>query len=137
AYADVTGYWSQEYSPSYYLTIASGGYLHQFGKHYSILAEYSHYFYNQSKDSTVSIPYTNNFGITNYFDYKPFIFRLDYYLYFGDKIGNRIMPNIGANFVKRKWAGVDRISIYPNISVLYGSEQVTTYEFYPFPLLRY
>ncbi len=137
AYADITSYWSKEYQPNLYLSVASGGYLHAFGKFYTMLAEYSHYFYYQSADSTVSVPYTNNVGITNYFEFKHVVLRLDYYFYFGDKTAHRIMPSLGVNLVKRKWAGFDRISFYPNVSVLFGSEQIITYEFYPNLLLRY
>ena len=136
AYADVTSYWSQEYNPNFYLTVASLGYLHTFTKHYSILAEYSHYFYNQPKDSTVSIPYTNNIGISNYFEFSPLILRLDYYLYFGDKTGHRIMPSIGLNLTKRNWLGFDRISFFPAVAVLFGSEQVTEYELHANLLAR-
>ncbi|MEJ0057883.1 MAG: hypothetical protein WDN75_20900 [Bacteroidota bacterium] len=93
AYADFTAYWSREYEPSFYLNVASAGYLHVVNKWYSILGEYSHYFYNQPNDSTVSVPYTNNIGITNYFEIKPVILRLDYYLYFGKKTAHRIMPS--------------------------------------------
>ena len=137
AYADVTSYWSQEYNPNLYLTVASGGYINAFGKFYTMLAEYSHYFYYQSGDSTLSVPYTNNMGITNYFEIKHVVMRLDYYFYFGDKTAHRIMPSLGYNLVKRKWAGFDRISFYPNASILFGSEQITTYAFYPNLLLRY
>jgi hypothetical protein len=136
AYADVTSYWSKEYQPNFYLTVGSAGYLHVVNKWYSILAEYSHYFYNQPNDSTVSIPYTNNIGVTNYFEFKPVILRLDYYLYFGEKTAHRIMPSLGANFIKRKWAGFDRISIYPNFNVLFGTEEVSENLLYPNLLLR-
>jgi hypothetical protein len=112
------------------------GYLNSFGKHYSLLAEYSHYFYNQPSDSTVYIPYTNNFGVTNYFEFKPFVVRLDYYYYFGDKNDHRIMPSIGVNLVKKKWLGLDRISIYPTFNVLFGTDDATRYELYPNLLLR-
>jgi hypothetical protein len=136
AYADITSYWSQEYNPNFYLTVPSIGYLHTFSKHYSILGEYSHYFYNQPNDSTVSIPYTNNVGVSNYFEFNPLILRLDYYLYFGDKTGHRVMPSIGLNLTKRKWLGFDRISFFPVVAVLFGSEQVTEYELYPNLLAR-
>ena len=135
-YADYTAYWSQEYDPHLYLSVASTGYLHTFAKWYSILAEYSHYFYNQPKDSTVYIPYTNNVGLANYFEFKHLVVRLDYYFYFGDKTAHRIMPSLGYNFVKRKWAGLDRISFYPTINVLFGTEEITNEEIYPNVLLR-
>lgn len=136
AYADLTTYWSQSYEPNFYLTVASGGYLKTFGKHYSLLAEYSHYFYNQPSDSTVSIPYTNNIGVSNYYLIKPVMLRLDYYLYFGERTAHRLMPSVGLNLVKTNWLGFDRIMFFPAFSVLFGSEQITTYGLYPNLLLR-
>lgn len=136
AYVDATTYWSNEYKPSFYLTVASAGYLHTFSKHYSLLAEYSHYFYNQPSDSTVSIPYTNNVGVSNYFELKPVMLRLDYYLYFGERTAHRIMPSVGLNLVKRNFLGFDRVMFFPMFAVMFGSEQITTYGLYPNTLLR-
>lgn len=136
AYADLTTYWSKEYDPSFYLTVTSAGYMHQFGKWYTLLTEYSHYFYSESADSTLSVPYTNNLAMTNFFEWRKVVFRLDYYFYFGDKTAHRIQPGIGMNFVKRKWLGFDRVSFYPMVNVLFGSEQTTTYEVAPNVLLR-
>ncbi|MBL7846539.1 MAG: hypothetical protein JNL40_03650 [Cyclobacteriaceae bacterium] len=136
AYVDATTYWSNEYKPSFYLTVASAGYLHTFSKHYSLLAEYSHYFYNQPSDSTVSIPYTNNVGVSNYFEFKPVMLRLDYYLYFGERTAHRIMPSVGLNLVKRNFLGFDRVMFFPMFAVMFGSEQITTYGLYPNTLLR-
>jgi hypothetical protein len=127
AYADVTSYWSQEFNPNFYLTVTSAGYLHTFTKRYSIMTEYSHYFYNQPSDSTVSVPYTNNIGVSNYFEFKPLILRLDYYLYFGERTAHRIMPNIGLNLTKRNWLGLDRVLLFPSVGVIFGSELVTEY----------
>lgn len=127
AYADVSSYWSQEFNPNFYLTVTSAGYMHTFSKRYSILAEYSHYFYNQPSDSTVSVPYTNNIGVSNYFDFKPVMLRLDYYLYFGERTAHRIMPNIGLNLTKRNWLGLDRVLFFPSVGVIFGSELVTEY----------
>lgn len=136
AYVDATTYWSNSYSPSFYLTVTSAGYLHTFSKHYSLLAEYSHYFYNQPSDSTVSVPYTNNVGVSNYFEFKPVMVRFDYYLYFGERSAHRLMPSVGLNLVKRNWLGFDRVMFFPAFSVLFGSEQITTYGLYPNTLLR-
>jgi len=135
-YADLTTYWSNSYEPNFYLTVASAGYLSTFGKHYSLLAEYSHYFYNQPSDSTVSIPYTNNIGVSNYFELKPVMLRLDYYLYFGERTAHRLMPSVGLNLVKKNWLGFDRVMFFPAFSVLFGSELITTYGLYPNLALR-
>lgn len=127
AYVDATTYWSNEFNPSFYLTVPSVGYLHTFTKHYSVLAEYSHFFYNQPSDSTVLIPYTNSLGVSNYFEFKPLMLRLDYYLYFGERTNHRLMPSIGLNLVKTNWLGFDRVMFFPTFAVLFGSEQVSTY----------
>ncbi len=135
-YADLTSYWSKEYQPNFYLNVASAGYLHSITKWYSIIGEYSHYFYSQD-NAEISVPYTNNVGLTNYFEFKPVVLRLDYYLYFGQKTAHRIMPSLGLNLVKKNWLGFSRISFYPNFNVLFGSEEtITGYEFYPNLLLR-
>lgn len=135
-YLDATTYYSTEYNPNFYLTVLSGGYLHTFSKKYSLMAEYSHYFYNQPEDSTVSVPYTENIGISNYLEFSPLVIRLDYYLYFGERTGHRIMPSIGLNLLKRKWLGFDRVAFFPSFSVLFGSEQVTEYGIYDNLFLR-
>jgi len=126
-YADLTTYWSQEFKPNFYLTVPSVGYLKTFTKHYSLLAEYNHFFYNQPSDSTVLIPYTNSLGASNYFEFKPLMLRLDYYLYFGERTNHRLMPSIGLNLVKTNWLGFDRVMFFPSFIVLFGSEHVSTY----------
>lgn len=136
-YSDFSAYYSREYDPNFYLSIGSAGYLKTVTKWYSLLTEYSHYFYNQPKDSTVSVPYTDHVGLSNYFQVKRAILRLDYYFYFGDKTAHRIMPSLGVNLMKRKWGGMDRISFYPTFNVLFGTEEIITYELYPDFLARY
>src|SRR5688572_14430118 len=42
-YADVSGFWSKDFEPSYYLTVASLGYMRDFTKHFSVIAGYDHY----------------------------------------------------------------------------------------------
>ena len=50
-YGDLSGFWSKDFDPKYYLTIASVGYIYSFPKVFSIMAGYDRYFYNmQSED---------------------------------------------------------------------------------------
>ena len=132
-YADVSGYWSKEYEPYYYLTIASAGYMISPIKRWSLLAEYSRFVYTDTGPDVV-IPYTNNIGVTNFFNFRPLVLRFDYYFYFGDKNAHRIMPGIGLNFEKRKWKGIDRILFYPYATVLFGTEVIT--EYFPYAQTR-
>jgi hypothetical protein len=129
-YLDATAYWSQEYSPSLYLTVPSIGFLKSIKK-WTINAEYSRYFYSYS-DSTYNTPYTNVASLSNFFEAKPFLFRLDYSFYFGQKTAHRIMPAVMLNLEKRNWLGLKRILLYPTFSVLFGNESWQTSEYIPY-----
>lgn len=132
-YADVSGYWSNEYDPDYYLTIASAGYMASPTKRWSLLAEYSRFLYTDTGPDIV-IPYTNNIGVTNFINLRPIVLRLDYYFYFGEKNAHRIMPGLGLNLEKRNWHGIDRILFYPSANILFGTEVIT--EYFPYTQTR-
>ena len=132
-YADVSGYWSKEYDPDYYLTIASAGYMIFPVKRWSLLAEYNRFIYTDTGPDVV-IPYTNNIGVSNFFNFKPIVLRLDYYFYFGEKNAHRIMPGLGLNLEKRNWRGIDRLLFYPYANILFGTEVIT--EYFPYATTR-
>lgn len=128
AYADVSSYYSEEFKPSVYLTVGAVGYLGLINKHWSVMAEYDHYFYSPAKDGDdVYTPYTNNVLVSNYFKVKYFVFRFDYNLYFGELTAHRFAPAAGFNFTRKKWLGLDRISFLPSASLWYGSDTVSEY----------
>lgn len=128
-YADLTTYWSQQYDPNFYLTVGSAGYMNSPTPWWSFMAEYSRYMYSDVSDD-IYIAYKNNVGVSNFFDVKPFTFRLDYQFYFGDKQAHRINPSIMVNIQKRNLGKITRINFYPTISLLMGSEQITAYKPY-------
>lgn len=121
-YADASGYWSSEYDPGYYLTILSAGYIGVISQKWSFLGEYSRYIYSQLGDS-VTVSYSNSASLSNFIDVKPFTFRLDYTLLFGDKTGHRVLPGVMLNLEKKNWKKIDRILFYPSFNLLLGSEQ--------------
>lgn len=123
-YADASLYWSKEYDPDFYLGVLSAGYLWPVTKHWSLIGEYNRYQYI-GLDENESVPYKNNVGVSNFIEFKPVTFRLDYFLYFGEKSGHRIMPGIFVNLEKRNWHKISRILLYPSFNVMFGSEQVT------------
>ncbi len=125
-YADLTTYWSKEYDPNFYLTVGSAGYMNSPTKWWSFMAEYSRYMYSDTSDD-IYIAYKNNVGVSNFFDVKPFTFRLDYQFYFGDKEAHRITPSVMLNLQKRDLGKITRISFYPTFSVMFGSEQISEY----------
>ncbi len=125
AYLDVSGYWSSEYDPSYYLTIISAGYIGVISPKWSFLGEYSRYLYSDIGEGVV-ISYKNSASLSNFIDVDPFTFRLDYSLLFGEKIGHRILPGVMLNLEKRSWRNIDRVLFYPSFNLLLGSEQIVT-----------
>lgn len=138
AYGDVSGYWSNQFDPSYYLTIMSAGYIGVILPKWSVLGEYSHYFYSQ-RDDSLSFPYTNSLGVSNFADWKKLTFRLDYSYLFGKEGAHRVLPGIMLNLEKKNWHKIRRIILYPSFNVMFGSNKVGSgkYAIYPDYLLRF
>ncbi|MFM7487320.1 MAG: hypothetical protein ACKO13_10435, partial [Cytophagales bacterium] len=135
AYADVTAYWSEAYNPTLYLTVASLGYLKGFGDHYSLMISYDRLFYN-NQDINVENPLTNMAGISNFADFKPFTFRLDYSFYFGDEQAHRLSPALVLNLRKYNFINLDRISFTPMFQMLYGNSTITSVQLAPGSAVR-
>lgn len=136
-YADASTYWSQQYTPKLYLTIASAGYMGDITKKWSVMTEYARYFYtpvtqqeldNNETDidstSQISIPYKNNIFVSNFLEAGKLLLRLDYSFLFGERTAHRIAPVISLNLKKKKFLGCDRVALMPAVSVMFGNETV-------------
>ena len=123
-YADVSGFWSKDFEPAYYLTIASVGYMHDFTKKFSVMAGYDRYFYS-TDDEDSYIPYKNTLSITPMVELKSLLFSANYSFYFGDSYVHRIMPGITWLLEKRKWKKIDRIALSPSFYMLFGNEIIS------------
>jgi hypothetical protein len=121
-YADISGFWSKDFKPSYYLTTVSAGYMHDFNKWLSVMVDYDRYFYTETESY---IPYKNTISVTPMLEFKPVTFLVNYSFYFGDTQVHRIMPGLSARIQKKKWIGLDRISFTPAAYVLLGNEIIT------------
>lgn len=128
AYADVTGYWSNDFEPAYYLTVASVGYMYMFSKKISVMAGYDRYFYAGASDDDY-IPYSNTLSVTPMLDVGPLSLSANYAFYFGDIHVHRIMPGISITLEKRKWKGMDRVAITPSFYALFGNDVITELRF--------
>ena len=124
-FADVTGYWSKDFDPAYYLTVLSGGYMHTFSKYFSITGNYDRYFYNTDIPDQY-IDFKNTLSVTPYFDYKFLSLRIDYSFFFGNQTAHRLMPAFGLNLVKRNLLKIQKISFMPTAYLLLGNETSTT-----------
>lgn len=122
-YADVTAYWSKDFEPEYYLTVAAAGYMTDIGEHLSIMAEYDRYFYNTNSSY---IPYQNTLAVTPTIEFKPVSLALNYSYYFGDQTAHRVMPGLTGTFSWKKVWLLDRIAVLPSAYLLWGNEIITT-----------
>jgi hypothetical protein len=120
-YADVSGYWSKDFDPLYYLTVASVGYIGSLSRWFSVMGGYDRYFYNNAK-ADAYIPYRNTLSVAPMFDVKPVMFAINYAFYFGDSHVHRIMPNINLILVKRNLFKIERITLAPAVYMLMGNE---------------
>lgn len=123
-YADVSGFWSNDFEPKYYLTIASVGYSYLSKKNFSILANYDRYLYVTATDNTY-IPYKNSFSISPSFDHKFFSAGITYAYFFGDKSVHRITPVVSAVFEKKLTGKIKRVALLPSFQLLLGNETFT------------
>lgn len=128
-YADLSGYWSHDFDPSYYLTVASVGYMKSFSDRFSLLAGYDRYFYRLGGNGY--IPYSNALSFTPSVDFSLISISASYSFYFGDANAHRIMPGINFIIEKKKLLNLDRVSFTPGFFLLLGDETITTLEYIP------
>jgi hypothetical protein len=129
-YADVTGYWSNKFSPNYYLTVASAGYMHDFSKWFSVMAEYDRYFYS-AVDANSYVPYRNTISVTPILEKKPISLMLNYAFYFGDQTAHRFMPGVSVTLQKRNLWLFNRIAVMPSFYLLWGNQVINTIDYVP------
>lgn len=127
-FADVTSYWSRDFDPSFYLTTASVGYMHLFSSKFSVIANYDHYFYMQEDRDELTY-FRHALSASPTITTKYVTFRVDYSYFFGATAANRIMPALSFNLKRNKVLGLDHISFYPTVLVLFGDEKYSTIEF--------
>lgn len=135
-YADLSGYWSKDFEPAYYLTVASLGYMRDFSKHFSVMAGYDRYFYSIATSENSYIPYKNTLSVSPILELKPLSLTANYSFYFGDQRAHRIMPALTLTLQKRKFWNIDRIAFMPSVLALMGDEVITKIEFVPPKTLR-
>lgn len=130
-YADLSGYWSKDFEPAYYLTVASLGYMRDLSKHFSVMAGYDRYFYSIATSENSYIPYKNTLSVSPILEFKPLSLTTNYSFYFGEQRAHRIMPCLTLTLQKRKFWNIDRIAFMPSVFALMGDEVITKMEFVP------
>lgn len=124
-YVDVSGYWSGEYSPSYFLTTATAGFMLAPHPDWTLAAEYSRFLYNLSDQTYVA--YTNSLNATAFWHKGLVNLRTDYALYFGEKTGHRLSPTVALDLSSEKRWGLDKVRLMPMATIMLGTESVSSY----------
>lgn len=124
-FLDLTGYWNSEIEPNYNLTITSLGYMGSFTPKWSLYASYDHYFYNTNElETDLLYPLTNSLNFSTYYDLKLVSAGVDYGFLFGKESAHRIRPSISGVLRFTNIGFIDRISIMPGISGLWGNQTI-------------
>lgn len=121
-YADLTGYWSRDFNPKYYLTILSAGYSYVFTKRFMAMASYDRYVYRFDESFT---PFENALSLSASFDFKYLTLQTDYAYFFGDEKVHRITQSATGRLEKENVLKLDKIGFTPAFYVLLGDALIT------------
>jgi hypothetical protein len=120
--ASITGYWSSEYSPSYYLTDLSVSYNRNFLKDkLSVLVNHDFYFYNDSLDDHSFSKSAQ--GSLNY-HFKHLDIGADYGYLYGNESAHRIVAHANGTFKLRLQGLIDAVSFMPGVAFQWGNADV-------------
>ncbi len=123
-YGDVSGYWSNDFDPKFYLMVLSAGYMHSFSSNFSLNVGYDRYFTINNN----FLPYKNTLTVTPYLDLKPISISVNYAYYFSEGSAHRIMPSLNVTLEKRRVFKIDKIILAPSIYVLFGNQSWEEFE---------
>jgi hypothetical protein len=121
-YADLTGYWSRDFTPTYYLTVLSAGYMHPFGERFMAMASYDRYEYQFDESFT---PFKNALTVSASADLKFLTLQTDYSFFFGDEKVHRITQSVSGRLEKEHIWKLDKVSFAPGVFVLLGDATIS------------
>ena len=91
----------------------------------SFFGSYDHFFYNENLDETTEpYPLNNSLNLSTYYDLKWVSAGFDYGFLFGSETAHRIRPNISGLFRFKDIGFIDRITIMPGISGIWGNQTI-------------
>jgi hypothetical protein len=118
--ASATGYWSNEYSPSYYLTNLSLGYT-RYVKDLTVMLNHDFYLYHDTLDDhsfDKSISFAANYQL-KYADVG-----FDYAFLYGNETAHRLTATANARFKLKLDGFLDAITFMPGASFQWGNANV-------------
>jgi len=125
-FADVSGFWNSDITPSYNPTVTTLGFLGHLSLKWTYNLSYDHYFYNfdQTAEDNYYYPLTNSLNAATYLDFGKFSATGDYSFLFGEEYAHRIRLGIMYNLTAKNLGFIDRLSFIPGASIFLGSSNV-------------
>jgi hypothetical protein len=120
-YGGVTGYFSSEFEPKYYLTDISAGYTKMLGKKVSVSVAHDFLLYNDTLESHY---FNKSAQVTAYYQRKFADIGLDYTFLYGSENAHRITGSVNGKLRFNTHGFINRIAILPAFSVQYGTGNV-------------
>ena len=120
-FGGATGYWSNEYSPEYYLTNLSVGYSHTFKQKISITANHDFYLFN---DTLGDHSFDKSAEVALNYQFKKFDIGGDYAFLYGNDQAHRVTAVANARFKIKMHGFLDAITFMPGASFQWGNANV-------------
>jgi hypothetical protein len=118
----ITGYWSSDYSPSYYMTDVNLGYNHTFKDKLTLIATHSFYSYN---DTLPEHSFNKSAQASLNYHFKYFDIGTDYGYLYGSESAHRVVAHANGT-VKFKFRNsfIDAVTLMPGASLQWGNAGV-------------
>jgi hypothetical protein len=119
--AGVSGYWSSEFSPKYYLTDITIGYTKQIRKRF--VGNVAHHFYLYN-DSLTSHSFNKSAEASLYHQSKYADAGIEYTYLYGGETSHRLTANINGRYKIRTNGIVSAVTLMPGASLQWGNANV-------------
>jgi hypothetical protein len=120
-YGGVTGYFSSEFEPQYYLTDLTAGYTKMLGRKVSVSVAHDFLLYNDTLESHY---FNKSAQLTAYYQRKVADVGVDYTFLYGSEHAHRITGSVTGKVRLKTNFFIDRIAILPTFSIQYGTGNV-------------
>ncbi len=121
-FGGVTGYWSNEYTPGYYLTDISVGYMRTTDNNkWSMLADHSFYVFNDTLDDH---PFRNSAQAALSYRFPFADVGVDYSFLYGNSQAHRITAMANLRFRKNFRGWIESVTLMPGAAAQWGNADV-------------
>jgi hypothetical protein len=117
----VTGYWSSEYSPAFYLTDINIGYNYTYQEKLTALATHDFYLYN---DTLPDHSFDKSFQASLNYHFKHFDVGADYGYLYGNASAHRVVAHSNATFKIKPRGFIDAVTFMPGLAFQWGNADV-------------